>query len=257
MKTKTKEHLLEIIKEKASARPVELARLLNISPQALHRHLKNLVVSGHIEQSGRPPHTRYVISGAPDFEQALSWFQSESVLSPSSEICETRDIFSARLNHFVPLEKKELSHATLPLVISLVGELGNNCFDHNLGQWKDLPGCWFEFQLTQKQLWVIIADRGQGIYNSLLRVLPDITNEQAAIEIAFNKNISGRAPEQRGNGLKYVKNIILENSNRGLACHSGKGKIHFGGLGSKCATILQPIQNQNFGTITCVAWEIL
>ena len=41
--------------------------------------------------------------------------------------------------------------------------------------------------------------------------------------MAFNERISGRAPELRGNGLKFVKNIIRE---RGLhlAFYSGEAK---------------------------------
>jgi len=98
----------------------------------------------------------------------------------------------------------------LPLTISVVGEIGNNCFDHNLGHWKDVPGCWFETQITGGLLWVCIADRGQGVLKSLARTDPALRDDQAALIAAFERNISGRAPEHRGNGLKFVKNVILQ-----------------------------------------------
>ena len=43
-----------------------------------------------------------------------------------------------------------------------------------------------------------------------------------AVEIAFTRRISGRAPEQRGNGLKFVTEAIQEN-NWHLYFQSGLG----------------------------------
>ncbi len=254
MKTKTKEHILDFIRVSRQARPIELVQSLGISPQAIHRHLKSLVVDGMIESREKPPTTYYVLADIPHFDGALNWFQSKSDPGPFSEVCETRDVLSARLSHFVPLQKRGLSQNDLPLVISMAGELGNNSFDHNLGQWHDVPGCWFEFQITRQRLWILIADRGQGIYGSLSKVFPDITNEQTAIEKAFKETISGRFPEQRGNGLKFVTGIILKKANRGIACVSGKGKIQYGNLGNNCAEVLKTVSNKKVGTITLIAW---
>ena len=141
------------------------------------------------------------------------------------------------------------------MVIAIAGEIGNNSFDHNLGQWKDLPGCWFEIERTRRRLWVLIADRGQGIYHSLVRVYPRIPTEQIAVEKAFHETISGRAPEQRGNGLKFVKKVVTE-AGAGLACRSGSGAVHFGDLGENCFTVLEPVKKQKVGTITLIAWTL-
>jgi len=164
--------------------------------------------------------------------------------------------FSARLNHFVPIQNQGLYSADLPLVISVAGEIGNNSFDHNLGQWRDQSGCWFEFQLTKHRLWVLIADRGQGIFQSLHKIYTDILNSQIAVETAFKKNISGRAPEQRGNGLKFVKDIMSSKPGRGLVCASCGGYVDFGDLGKDCANVLVNLPQRNFGTTTLFVWEI-
>ena len=37
------------------------------------------------------------------------------------------------------------------------------------------------------------------------------TTDMEAVEIAFTKRISGRSPEQRGNGLKFVSEAIRQN----------------------------------------------
>ncbi|OGJ52841.1 hypothetical protein A2483_05010 [Candidatus Peregrinibacteria bacterium RIFOXYC2_FULL_33_13] len=41
--------------------------------------------------------------------------------------------------------------------------------------------------------------------------MPELKNDQEALQIAFTRYISARAPEDRGNGLKFVKDIILSN----------------------------------------------
>jgi hypothetical protein len=100
---------------------------------------------------------------------------------------------------------KNPSAVKLRLAISVAGEIGNNTFDHNLGQWRDVHVFWFECQVTGGRLWMVLADRGQGIFQSLAGVHPGITDEEEALKAAFEKVISGRGPEQRGNGIKFVR----------------------------------------------------
>jgi len=257
MLTETKVQIVENIRKKGRMRPVDLVRSLNITSQAIHRHLKSLVDDGIIEPREGPPKTYYVLAGVPDFDRALNWFQSKTEPGLFSEVCETRDVFAGRLSHIVPIEKKGLSKDDLPLVISIAGEIGNNSFDHNLGQWQDVPGCWFELQLTRQQLWIVVADRGQGIYRSLSRVVPNLPDDQVAIEKAFSERISGRAPEQRGNGLKFVTGIISEKPNTGLACVSGSGLIHYGDLGETCKDVLKTVISKNMGTVTIMTWGLV
>jgi hypothetical protein len=69
---------------------------------------------------------------------------------------------------------------------------------------------------------VVLADYGKGIRRSLSLVLPGIETDIEAIEIAFTKRISGRSPEQRGNGLKFVSETIQQN-NWQLYFQSGLG----------------------------------
>lgn len=96
------------------------------------------------------------------------------------------------------------------LIVSMAGEIGNNSFDHNLGQWPDVPGIFFGYDLRKRT--VVLADRGLGILQTLSRVKPELQNNQDALRVAFTETISGRAPEARGNGLKYVREVISENT---------------------------------------------
>ena len=255
MKTETKSQIIKIIKKKGPVRPAELARLLDISPQVVHRHLNFLVSKGSLERKGQAPSTQYMIAGIPDFEPALHWFALNAAKS-TQNVCETRDRFSARLDHFIPLQKSGLSKDDLSLVISTSGEIGNNSFDHNMGQWRDIPGCWFEIQLTRNRLWVLIADRGQGIYRSISKVITNLHDEASAVKRVFEESISGRAPEKRGNGLKFVREVMTQAPGRGIACLSGSGSIYYGDLGESCFNVLQSIPDQKFGTFTLMTWVL-
>ena len=57
---------------------------------------------------------------------------------------------------------------------------------------------------------IVLADRGQGILTTLKRVRPELINSSEAMRLAFTETISGRYPETRGNGLKFVRSIIVE-----------------------------------------------
>lgn len=239
-------------------RPIELVKIIGISPQAIHRHLKSLVAAGSIEPRGRGPLTRYHIAGLPDLDGARCWHASiaEPAESPGESVCETRDAFTGRLGRLSAFAGRGFTEDELPLAISVAGEVGNNCFDHNLGNWRDVPGCWFEAQATGGRLWVCIADRGQGVFRSLTRVDPAIPDEQAALVAAFERTLSGRAPENRGNGLKFVRNIVVATERRGLACRSGAGLVSYGRLGPECREELARIPSRAGGTITLILWSL-
>lgn len=258
MRTQTRSRIVAIIARKGDRRPVELVGDLQLTPQAIHRHLKTLVAAGALEILGRGPLTRYVIAGAPRLAKPQAWYRakSEPTGNPGEFACETRDVFAARQSRLTALAKTDLDKDELSLVISVAGEVGNNCFDHNLGRWRDVPGCWFETQATGGRLWMCIADRGQGVFRSLSHGRPEITDEPTALSAAFERNISGRAPENRGNGLKFVKNIIVQGQKRGLACRSGGALVEYGALGPRCAQELSRWSPNAGGTATLILWSL-
>ncbi|OGR87031.1 MAG: hypothetical protein A3J74_03085 [Elusimicrobia bacterium RIFCSPHIGHO2_02_FULL_57_9] len=258
MKTETRALIVKIIQDEGSARPIELVKSLGISPQAIHRQLRSLVACGFLEPRGRGPMTRYFIAGAPQLNAALSWHAS--IARPAETqgefLCQTRDVFTARLGRLSLFTRMGLKEDELPLIISMTGEIGNNCFDHNLGNWRDVPGCWFEAQASGGRLWICVADRGQGVFRSLTRADPTIPDEQAALVAAFERTLSGRTPENRGNGLKFVRNIIVASVGRGLACRSGAGLVERGRLGAECSKELTRFPSQPGGTITLILWSL-
>lgn len=151
--------------------------------------------------------------------------------------CPDKSIFKARLSRLELLLSRDEYLSVdykFSLVTSIVGEIGNNAFDHNIGMWPDATGVFFGYSLSERK--IILADRGQGILTTLVRVKPELLNHKEALRVAFTEYISGRAPENRGNGLKFVREVIVGKSyddtvpavkieTLGLDFQSGDGKV--------------------------------
>lgn len=140
--------------------------------------------------------------------------------------CETRDVFQSRSDKMTNLLLKQqiIPENQTYLVAALIGEIGNNSFDHNLGKWRDVPGIFFGYDFsTPDNIKIVLADRGQGILSSLKKVKPSLQNDQEALETAFKEKLSGRAPENRGNGLKFVRKSV-ESQHMQLTFLSGLAK---------------------------------
>ena len=132
----------------------------------------------------------------------------------------TRDVFTARMQSYILETKRYLEAA-------VIGEIGNNTFDHNFFFETNLP--WGVYcNLSYRHKYTVIADYGMGVRKSLLSVLPAIASDLEAVETAFTKRISGRYPEQRGIGLKFVSETIQQN-NRHLYFQSGSGSCSIDG----------------------------
>jgi hypothetical protein len=142
---------------------------------------------------------------------AKNWAFNETPGVPQNEYyCPSSDIFQARLIKMQnELGKIQNIEKIFSLIVSITGEIGNNSFDHNLGIWPDISGIFFGYDINKGL--IVLADRGQGILATLKRVKPELNNSEDALKVAFTEIISGRAPESRGNGLKFVRNVILDN----------------------------------------------
>jgi excisionase family DNA binding protein len=154
------------------------------------------------------------------FGIAQVWAASEVAPEiPSVDYSDTQDRFRARLARMANLiNQTPESTGIASLVTAVAGEIGNNSFDHNLGNWPDIPGLFFGHDLSKRV--VVLADRGVGIRSTLSRVRPDLKDDAVALTVAMTEFVSGRTPEQRGNGLKFVRTVAIENP-VGVALQSG------------------------------------
>lgn len=145
------------------------------------------------------------------FKLAKSWASNELEIELLPDFyCRDVSVFQARLSRLEKdLGEIQKLKEIFPLITAITGEIGNNSFDHNLGNWPDMPGIFFAYDLNKKQ--IVLADRGQGILTTLKKAKPELLNHQDALMVAFTEVISGRAPEYRGNGLKFVRDVVMNN----------------------------------------------
>jgi hypothetical protein len=103
-----------------------------------------------------------------------------------------------------------------------VGEIGDNSFAHNIGNWPDITGIFYAYDFTKRL--IVLADRGRGIKATLQQIRPNLTTDMEALTVAFTEVISGRNPEKRGNGLKVVRRV-LESNEINIFFQSGIGLV--------------------------------
>ena len=141
-------------------------------------------------------------------------------------LCKYRDEFNAKLEYFLKMFRNfGLSEADSQRATAVIGELGNNVFDHNLGNWPTpIVGAIIAGQNypAYKKIEITIGDPGVGFYESLTKAFPDIKSDTDAIKKGLEGN-TGRVGEQRGNGLKLIQEWTINNFSGQVMIHSGDG----------------------------------
>jgi hypothetical protein len=97
-----------------------------------------------------------------------------------------------------------------------------------------------------------VVDRGQGIVNSLRAVRPEILVPSEYLVMAFEQVVSGRSPEQRGNGLKYVRKNFLKENGIEMICRSSSFTYSLGDQ-KLLATEIQKLLEFE-GTLIAIDW---
>jgi hypothetical protein len=163
-----------------------------------HRYYKREALEMFLQQKSAP--NAFVLG-----EQWASMPSPPAI--PDEYWCARRDVFQARLHRFQNLMKHSQQARHASLLTAILGEIGNNSFDHNIGNWEDEPGVYFVYEEDPLRLY--LADRGSGLLATLKRVKPELSSHLEACKTAFTEVISGRMPESRGNGLKFVRHSVL------------------------------------------------
>jgi len=203
----------------------EAAALLGVSIDTLRRWDK----SGKLTaiRKGGGTHRYYTqrdleLFSSDLFKLANEWAFSAPEL-PAEFYCQNSAILQTRLTKMQDsLTDSGVDIKLVSLLVAVAGEIGNNSFDHNLGNWPDVSGVFYGYDLNKKE--IILADRGVGILKTLHRVKPTLSNSHEALYVAFTEIITGRAPEKRGNGLKFVRSVVA-NSPINLFFQSGDAEL--------------------------------
>lgn len=198
----------------------EAAKLIGVTPMTMRRYdaaglLRAIRLGSRQDRYYRQEDLDNFLAQKGDLGQLAKQWMAASIVRAdellSAYYCPTRDIFIARADRFqLELARLYSDNQLASIVPAVVGEIGNNAFDHNIGNWPDVQGIFFAYDLNKKV--VVIADRGQGILQTLRKVKPNLANDAEALNVAFTETISGRAPEARGNGLKFVRKSVQKYS---------------------------------------------
>ncbi|MFA4831018.1 MAG: winged helix-turn-helix domain-containing protein [Patescibacteria group bacterium] len=235
MRTNTAEKIYKFIQEQGQTTPKKIIDFIGFSAPAVFRQLKKLQERELIQKSGVPPRVLYHLPMTPKerlIQETILWvinIQAE-IINNKDFYCPTRDVFQFRTERILKaLLDSGLDESLSYLLVAVIGEIGNNSYDHNLGNWPDIPGVFFKVDLPERL--IMLADRGQGVLTTLKKIRPNIADDTEALRTAFTEIISGRSPEHRGNGLKFVRRVIEENKLT-LTFYSGQGKclIENGGI---------------------------
>lgn len=195
------------------------AQILGVSIQTVRRwDSSGYLKSSREEKGGHRFYNQEALElgiqeGKFDFKKmAKSWALTGGDWVPlDSAYCPTSAVFHTRLQLLgQQLASVENLKSVFQFITATAGEIGNNSFDHNLGNWPDMPGIFFGCDLRKR--YVILADRGQGILTTLKRVRPELAYHDEALRVAFTEIVTGRSREHRGNGLKFVRKIVTQNN---------------------------------------------
>lgn len=206
----------------------DAAKFLGITPQTL----RNWAESGKLPPDFVSPggHRFYRHQTLEQLTTNLGALAERWATSPTpttldpEQYCQTRDVFESRVRSFEHTLASLPDLAGLaPVIAAAIGEIGNNAFDHNIGNWPDEPGIFFAYDLHKRH--VVVADRGRGLLATLQRVKPSLQTDAEALYTAFHEVLSGRAPEERGNGLKFVRNKVVRKFNLPFSFQSGNAAL--------------------------------
>jgi len=212
MKTDTDKRIFEFIKKNKQVTPKEIIDFIGFGAPAVFRQLKKLQNQGRIKKTGKPPIVFYhlpVDKKEEIVQNIFTWVRSKDGQAVDSLYCPTHDIFKARQNKLPRELSTVIDNEQLVFLLSaVVGEIGNNSFDHNFGNWPNIPGIYFQTNTAEGV--IVLADRGNGVFSTIKKIKTDVKDDVEALRVAFTEIISGRAPEHRGNGLKFVRRVMEE-----------------------------------------------
>src|SRR3989344_807623 len=115
------------------------------------------------------------------FRVAQEWVGAEQPFAPEHDFyCSTSDRFKTRHERMAHEIDAHPSWEKIgSLISSAAGEIGNNSFDHNLGNWPDIPGAFFAYDLGKRV--IVLADRGVGVLATLRLIRPKLKTYAEAL----------------------------------------------------------------------------
>lgn len=209
--------IMNYIAERKTATGPELAKLLNITPQAVHKHLKVLVTQGRIMKSGGTRKAAYSIVNV-------------KCKSPSS-LTLKKDYFLAGLQEHEVFQRLAaqanlryvLSGQALTIVRYAFTELLNNAIDHSRSE-----RCLIVMSIEPYVVHFSVRDFGIGLFHSIAHKF-NLADEVAAMQELIKGKITTMAERHSGEGIfftsKVADRISFRSHNIGIVFDNRKNDI--------------------------------
>ncbi|MFQ1700491.1 ATP-binding protein [Loktanella agnita] len=127
-----------------------------------------------------------------------------------------------------------------------MSELFNNINDHSA---FDVGSVFAQWYPQKKNLQIVIADFGQGIPETVRRIEPHLSDSEAIIR-SFDEGFSSRStPQNRGQGLYYLRQNVLEHLGGALTVRSREGAVTFRKSGNSLTVVPYVVQGFCPGTM--------
>jgi excisionase family DNA binding protein len=206
----------------------EAAKILGVSIQTLRNWEKSGKLRAERSEGKQRFYSRQNINNFALDLKLLGFAWATSALPPElpdEYYCERPDRFTSRVAKMgTELQKSKKTSEDIASLLTLVaGEIGDNSFAHNVGNWPDVPGIFYGYNIDKRI--IVLADRGRGVKTTLQQIRPNLTTDTEALNVAFTEIVSGRNPEKRGNGLKVVRKVA-ESNKISLLFRSGIGLVN-------------------------------
>lgn len=132
-----------------------------------------------------------------------------------------------------------------------MSELFNNINDHSE---FDVGSVFAQWYPQKKNLQIVVADFGQGIPETVRRIEADLTDNEAIIR-AFDEGFTSQStPQNRGQGLYYLRQNVLDHLGGRLTVRSREGAVTFGKSGNSLTVM--PYKAQGFCPGTMIEFSI-
>ncbi|NIA23699.1 MAG: DUF4325 domain-containing protein [Proteobacteria bacterium] len=189
----TRETILKLISNKGGMSGSEIARSIDISRQAVNKHLRELIKAGMIRKIGSTRNAKYLIEdkSSPNISNVKKIFKLNSI---------AEDKVFNEIALVLNLEKK-LSYNSFEIFNYAFTEILNNAIDHSKSEKCEVIVEWDNFNIS-----FIIRDFGIGIFYSIASKFNLKDEIYSVIELIKGKRTTFRE-KHSGEGVFFTSKL--------------------------------------------------
>jgi DNA-binding MarR family transcriptional regulator len=193
---KTIGKVLKYLKDNKSASGAEIANHLNISRQAVNKHLKILIQSGKAQKVGNTKAALYFLSTTKLKKARIKTFNKVYEIINLKE-----DIVFLEIDTFLRL-KKNLRQNVFEIIQYAFTEMLNNAIDHS-----ESEKCLVEVKIGPYDIEIMIRDYGIGIFYSIHTKLK-LDDETEAVGALLKGKTTTMKERHSGEGIFFTSKAL-------------------------------------------------